>query len=118
MMQGMHDTVSVIGGTDILTDTPGGVDQLMLQVGGTLGSAVLGGTVSVANFSPAHGVLLLAQALASAEHWANPGQVAAALTKDNNGAGPGSLLSLGAFGSVDFQNVPKAQLSAANFQIH
>jgi von Willebrand factor type D domain/Bacterial Ig domain len=109
VLNGQHDTVSVSGGTDSITDTPGSVDQLMLHVG------ALGGTVSVANFSPAHGVLLLAQALATAEHWTTPGQVDAALGTDGHG---GSLLSLGTLGAIDFQNVPKTQLSASNFQIH
>ena len=72
VLHGLHDTVSVNGGMDTITDTPGGADPLTLQIG------ALGGTVGVANFSPAHGVLLLAQALASAEGWTNPGAVFAA----------------------------------------
>jgi hypothetical protein len=108
VLHGQHDTVSVNGGTDTITDTPNSADALMLQMG------ALGGTVSVANFSVAHGVLLLAQALASAEHWATPGQVDAALRADGH---DGSLLSLGTLGAIDFQNVPKAQLTARNFHI-
>jgi hypothetical protein len=72
VLNGQHDTVSVNGGTNSITDTPKSVDQLMLQIG------ALGGTVSVANFSPAHGVLLLAQALASPEGWSSPGAIDAA----------------------------------------
>ena len=101
--------VSVNGGTDSITDTPGSTDALMLQIG------ALGGNVTVANFSPAHGVLLLAQALATAEGWATAGAIDAALKPDT--AGTGSLLSKGTL-SLDFENVMPKQLSASNFQIH
>ena len=107
-LHGLHDTVSVNGGTDTITDTPNGADTLMLQMG------ALGGTVSVGNFSVAKGVVLLAQALASSEGWTTSAQIAAALGTDGHG---GSLLSLGAHGSIDFQNVPKTQLTASNFHI-
>jgi hypothetical protein len=70
--------------------------------------------VKVANFSVAKGVVQLAQALASAEHWANPSQIAAALGSDGHG---GSLLSLGANGSIDFVSIPPSQLTAHNFRI-
>ena len=58
--------------------------------------------------------MLLAQALASAEGWTTSAQVARALGTDGHG---GSLLSLGTLGSIDFQNVQKSQLTAANFHI-
>jgi hypothetical protein len=80
----------------------------MLQMG------ALGGTVSVANFSATKSMLLLAQTLASAEGWMTSAQVAAAVKTDGHG---GSLLSLGAVGSIDFQNVPTTQLTASNFHI-
>jgi len=80
----------------------------MLQMG------ALGGTVSVGNLSVAKGVVLLAQALASTEHWTTSAQVPAALGTDGHG---GSLLSLGAQGSIDFQLVPPNQLHASNFHI-
>jgi hypothetical protein len=107
-LHGQHDTVSVNGGRVAITDTPNSTDALMLQMG------ALGGTVSVANFSAAHAVVLLVQAMASAEGWTTPAQVAASLGMDGHG---GSLLSLGAFGSIDFQNVPTTQLTASNFHI-
>jgi hypothetical protein len=107
-MHGLHDMVSVNGGTDSIADTAGGLDNLTLRVG------ALGGTLDVANFSIQHGVLLLVQTLAASEGWTTPGQIDAALTTDNHG---GTLLSLGSHGSVDFQGVAKGQLTANNFHI-
>jgi hypothetical protein len=107
-LHGQHDAVSVNGGTDTITDTPGSTDGLMLQIG------ALGGIVGVANFDVAKGAVLLAQALASSEGWTTSGQIASALGTDGHG---GSLLSFGAQGSIDFQNVPKTQLTANNFHI-
>ena len=107
-LHGLHDTVAINGGTDSITATPNSTDALSLQIG------ALGGTVSVANCDVARGVVLLAQALASAEGWTTSAQIAAALGMDGHG---GSLLSLGNFGSIDFQNVPKTQLTASNFHI-
>jgi hypothetical protein len=73
-----------------------------------------GGTVSILDFSIAHGVLLLSQAIAADEGWRSASQIDAALTTDNHG---GSLLSLGSHGSVDFQGIAKSQLTANNFHI-
>ena len=104
-----HDTISVDGGMVDITDTPGGLDQLILEVG------ALGGTVSVSDFSAGSGVLVLAQALTSSENWTSPGQIAAALVTDGHG---GSLLALtGGYGSIDFQNVLPSHLTSNNFQI-
>jgi hypothetical protein len=108
-LHGLHDTVSVNGGTDSIIDTPGGADSLTLQVG------ALGGNIGVANFSTAHGVLVLVQTLAASQGWTTAGQIDAALTTDNHG---GTLLSLGAHGSIDFQGIAKSQLSANNFHIN
>jgi len=107
-LHGLHDTVSVNGGTDAITDTPNSTDALTLQIG------AFGGTVSVGNFDFAKGAVLLAQALASAEGWTTSAQIASALGMDGHG---GSLLSLGTLGSIDFQNIPKTQLTASNFHI-
>jgi hypothetical protein len=107
-LHGLHDTVSVNGGTESITDTAGGADRLTLQIG------ALGGSVGIANFSIAHGVVLLAQTLAASQGWTTAGQVDAALTTDNHG---GSLLSLGSHGAIDFQGIAKSQLTAGNFHI-
>jgi hypothetical protein len=58
--------------------------------------------------------VLLAQALAGADRWTTSSQIAAARGMDGHG---GSLLSLGILGPIDFQNVQKTQLTAANFHI-
>jgi hypothetical protein len=108
-LHGLHDTVSVNGGTESIIDTPGGTDSLTLQVG------ALGGNIGVADFSIAHGVLVLVQTLAASQGWTTAGQIDAALTTDNHG---GTLLSLGAHGSIDFQGIAKSQLSANNFHIN
>ena len=107
-MHGQHDTVSVNGGTDTIADTAGGADKLQLQIGAA------GGTVGISNFGVSNAVVSLVHALASAEHWATPAQIAAAVTTDNNG---GSLLSLGSYGKIDFVGVPTGKLTANNFQI-
>ena len=57
---------------------------------------------------------MLADALASAELWMTPAQVAAAVRTDGHG---GSLLSFGAHGSIDFLSVPPSELHASNFHI-
>jgi len=108
VLHGQHDTVSVNGGRDTITDTPNSTDALSLQVG------ALGGTVTVGNFSVAKGVVMLADALASAELWMTPAQVTAAVRSDNHG---GSLLSFGASGSIDFLSVSPNELHASNFHI-
>jgi hypothetical protein len=109
ILHGLHDTVSVDGGMADITDKPGGLDQLILEVG------ALGGTVSLSDFSSGSGVLVPAQALARSENWTSPGQIAAALVTDGHG---GSLLALtGGYGSIDFQNVLPSHLTSNNFQI-
>jgi hypothetical protein len=105
-MYGQHDTVSLNGGSDTLVDTAGGTDKLQLQIGAQ------GATVGITNFGVANAVVSLVQALASAEYWTSPTQIAAAVTSDNNG---GSLLSLGSYGKIDFVGV--TGLTAKNFQI-
>jgi hypothetical protein len=94
-MHGLHDTVSVNGGTEMIIDTPKGTDKLKLQIGAQ------GSAVAITNFGVANAAVSLVQALASAEHWTSPAQIAAAVTSDNNG---GSLLNLGSHGSIDFVN--------------
>jgi len=107
-MHGLHDAVSVNGGTETLVDTPDGTDKMQLQIGAQ------GGTVSITNFGVANAVVSLVQALASAEHWTTPTQIAAAVTSDGHGD---SLLGLGSYGKIDFVGVPTGQLTAHNFQI-
>jgi hypothetical protein len=81
-MLGLHDTVSLNGGTDMIVDTPGGGDKLQLQIG------ALGGTVDIINFGVANAVVDLDRGLASSLGWTTPTQVAAAVSSSD-------VLSLG-----------------------
>jgi len=108
VLNGPNNKVLTNGGADQIVDAPAGADNLYLQVGQS------GGAIMIANFSATKGVVDLVAALASSLHWTTPAQVDAALTSDHGG---GTLLSLGAHGSIDFIGVAPTVLQASNFQI-
>ena len=98
------------GGTDKITDTAAGNDNL--QVG--IGSA--GTTVSIANFSVTSGIVFVPLWICDNHGWSNPSQIADALVSDHH---HGSMLLFGRSGSVDFLGIPhnSGELTGINFRL-
>ena len=105
LLHGTDNKVFVNGGTADIADSTTKLDKLVLNIG------TLGGSVDIANFSAAHGVVDLAPDLGFATGHA----AAAALTSDGHG---GSLLMFaGGHGSLDIHGVAPSGLHASNFHI-
>jgi hypothetical protein len=103
VLNGIGNKVFVNGGNDLVTDTLGGSDQLLLAM------EAGGGNVSIANFSTSSALVDLVPSLG----FANSSQVLAALTSDGHG---GTLLNL-SHGSIDFLGITPGQLASSNFLV-
>ena len=93
------------GGSADITGDPGGQDQLVLQVGS------LGGSASLADFSPGNVVLDLPSTLGLG----TAQQIAAYLNSHPDGTG-GSVLDFTG-GSLDFHGVAPGSFQASNFHL-